>query len=277
MNQVVSFMYFYDFDLFDRMATNQICEQHKGNRVVICCVKCVRMLCPTCLSQQPLCRMTSTQAHEFTELEKVPACLRNQLDSIQEKLHREQSALLEQVKSFASETERKDEALNSEVARVVQNTDEAIQTLQQLQTAIRAATPSAIASVLRAAVASSASMQNVEDVPARALACRQLSGSIAGLRNLDDASLLMQIAYVRNLVRFTEPVAASPAAPPRPVPSEPASGGQSAASTTPLARQQSDFESELKNIIKQGKQLIHSLESIFQVCGYQCLFFHLCQ
>ena len=229
--------------------------------MMVFCVKCVRLLCPTCLSQQPGCPAAARELHphEFAELEKVPALLRSHLDSIQTQLSREQNSLLERVQCFASEQACKEEEFHTDVSRVVRCMEEALHTLQQLQTAIRAAAASAIASVLRAGVESNTSQQRVEDVHARALASRQMSGSVSELRNLDDASLLMRMPFVRNLVRCTEPVAAT--SPPPPSPSEPA-----LASHALHAKQESAIELQLKNIINQGKEFIQALASIPQVC-----------
>ena len=175
----------------------------------------------------------------------------------------EKSALLDRAHSVASEVARRDVELLAEVDHVVQSRDEALQVLQQLQTAIQAGTTSAIASVLRAGVESDGRKQNVEDAHARALACRQLSCMIAGLRNLDDASLLKEIAFVRNLIRSTELMSATVAPSVLPAPSMPAQGRQSAASGHHLLpRGQLAIASHMQNVIEQGKQLIHAFEEV---------------
>ena len=250
------------------MAANQECEQHQGRQVVLFCIKCIRHLCAACVVGFK-CPATLSQHHEFMEVDSVPVCLRNQLDIIQQQLSSEQSALQKHANCFASEEESKDVDFNSQVERVLQSRDEASQVLQQLQAAILAAATSATVSVLRAGIESDDKKQNVEDVHARAAACRQQSNTVARLRNLDDSSLLKEIAFVRNLIRCAAPTAASTPSPAL-APVEPALGGQSAASvlhphpTTHLA-----IASQMVKVVIQGKQLIQAFEKILEVCKYR--------
>ena len=229
------------------------------------CAKCVRQLCPACLSEEPACKVGPSEVHAFTNLSDVPRCLRNQLDSIQEQLRAEQNALLDAASRSASEMERKEEELHADVDRTVQCMQEALEMLRQMERTISAAAASEIARVLRAGVESNASKQCVEDVQTRALACRQLGSSVAALRNLDDANLAqpINIEFVRHLVRCTQPAST-------PTPAQRAlapSNAQSAPSThLPRAKQETPFESQLKNIVQQGKLFIQALESSFQVC-----------
>ena len=200
------------------MATPQVCSEHGGATMVVFCVKCVRQLCPACLVEQPLCRAASSEGHAFTQLDAAPGALRAQLDSMQAQLRREQTSLLDDASRLARDMQGCDEQLHAHVARVVHSMEEAIETLGRLQRAIRAAGASAIASVLcrsaAAAVESVTSRQRVEDVNARALSWRQLIRAIRSLRTLDDASLLTKIPFLRNFVRFAQPVAASTPSPP---------------------------------------------------------------
>lgn len=46
---------------------------------------------------------------------------------------------------------------------------------------------------------------NAEDAQMRSLACRQLNSRIVQLLQLEDMSLLQQVAFVRSLVRLTDP------------------------------------------------------------------------
>ena len=247
------------------MAAQQECEQHQGRQVVLFCIKCIRHLCPTCVVGYK-CPATQSQHHEFIEVDSVPVCLRNQLDSIQAQLSSEQSALLDRAHSVASEVARRDVELLAEVDHVVQSRDEALQVLQQLQTAIRAGTASAIASVLRAGVESDGSKQIVEDVHARALACRQQSCIVRRLLTLDEAALLKDRAFVRNLIRCAAPTAASPTSL-APSPAEPPLGGQSAASVShPHPTTHFAITSQMQNVVIQGKQLIQAFENILAVC-----------
>ena len=248
------------------MAAQRECLQHPGRPLMLFCGKCLRPVCPSCLIQQAACPVAATQQHEFTELENMPVCLRNQLDSIQVLLCCEQNVLLDRAKSFASDAERREDEFSSQVERVLQNRDEALQVIQQLQTSIRAAAASAIASVLRAGVESDGGKQNVEDVHARALACRQQSNTITRLLNLDDASLLNEIEFVRNLVRCTEPPAAS-SNPPAPSLAVPSLGSRWPASNPHLPTStQLVIEVQLKNILQPMKGLIQSLKNIVEVC-----------
>ena len=128
------------------------------------CPKCVRLLCHTCLEEDPACQVGPSEAHKFTKLRVVPEWLRNQLDSSQVQLRAEQTALLDAAKRSAAEMARKDEHLHAAVDRTVQTMHEALQILVQLQTAIIAAAACEIARVLRAGVESSASKQRAEDV-----------------------------------------------------------------------------------------------------------------
>ena len=241
---------------------------------MIFCVKCVRQLCTTCLVDQSCQVGAASEGHTFIELKNVPAWLRNQLDSIQGMLGGEQSALLDAATKSASELERKDEDLHAAVERTVQRMQDALQMLVQLQRTISAAAASEIARVLRAGVESNASKQRAEDVQARVLACRQLSSSVAALRKMDDTNLAqsINIEFVRNLVRCscTEPVPAG-----TPIPGQPASAPSDLQSAPlshhPQAEQESPIESQLKNIVQQGKQLIQALESLFHVFRYLTL------
>ena len=194
------------------MAAQQECEHHKGRQFMLFCIKCTRPLCATCVVGFK-CPATQSQHHEFIEVENMPAFLRKQLDSIQLQLSSEQSDLQKHAKCFSNEEESRDVDFNGQVERVLQSRDEALQVLQQLQTAIRSATTSAIASVLRAGVESGERKHNMGDVFARSLACRQQSCIVRRLRNLDDASLLKELAFVRNLIRCAAPTAASPPSP----------------------------------------------------------------
>ena len=207
-----------------------MCSEHGGASMVVFCVKCVRHLCPACLVEQPSCKFgaasaSSSEAHSFTKLEDAPGALRAQLDSMQAQLRREQNSLLDDASRLARDMQGCDEHVHADVDRVVHRMQEAIETLEQLQRAIGAAAPSAIASMLRAAAAAPAgvesltSTERVEDVNARALACRQLSRTVVSLRDLDDASLLAQIPFLRSLFRCAQPVAASTRTPPGPSPS----------------------------------------------------------
>ena len=246
----------------------QVCAKH--GLPVTFCPKCVRLLCPTCLEEDPACQVGPSEAHKFTNLRVLPGWLRNQLDSIQEQLRAEQSALLDAAKRSSAEMTRKDEQLHAAVDRTVQSMHEALQILMQLQTAINAAAASEIAGVLRAGVESSASKQRVEDVHARAIACRQMSTTVDALRNLDDSNLArpINIAFVRNLVRCscTE---TEPASPPTPAPSD-LQSIPAPSTHLPQANQESPIESQLKYIVQQAKLLIHALEStyIFKVFAY---------
>ena len=253
------------------MAAQQVCPKH-GQPVMTFCVKCVRQLCANCLVDPALaCPVApDLKAHSFMLLKDVPGWLRNQVDSIQVQLRAEQSALLDAAKRTSTEMARKDEELHAAVDRTVQRMQEALQILQQLQRAISAAAASEIARVLRAGVESNASKQRAEDVKVRALACRQLSSSVAALRNLDDANLALpiNIEFARNLLLYTEPVSAGAAqpTPAQPAPAPAPSDLQSQPSTPlhlPHAKQESPTESQFKNIVQQGKLFIQALESIF--------------
>ena len=256
------------------MAAQRDCPQHAGRPLILFCGKCIRPVCTACLIQQPGCPVAAHHPHEFSDLENVPAFLRNQLDSIQSQLNREQNAVLERAKSFANEAEKREDNFNSQVARVLQCTDEALQVLQQLQAAIRAAATSTIANVLRAGVESDGRKQQLEDMHARELACLQQSCTIARLRNLDDSSLLKEIEFVRNLIRCAEPTAAST---PHPAPS-PAEPVQVLSLSSFSDAKQSQIESQMQNIVKQGKQLIQSLSlgNIFDVCSNVTIPFSSC-
>ena len=246
------------------MAVQQECPRHAGRQLMLFCGKCIRSYCPTCIIQQPLCPISS-HAHEFIELEGVTSFLRSQLKSIETQLRCEQSALLAHVKNFDGESEHRDEEFNGQVERVLQSRDEALQVLQQLQTAIRAAAVSAIANVLRAGVESDGRKQNVEDMHVRSLACMQQSRTITRLNNMNDASLLKEMAFVRNLIRCTEPTPTS-TAPPAPAPVDPTSGRQPSASSTCLSHvKESTIESQMQHIVEHAKQLIQSLGNNFHV------------
>ena len=268
----MNILYFEEFIVFPiRMAAQPVCAKH-GEFVVTFCAKCVRQLCPACLPDEPLCKVgRPSEAHAFTKLVDVPGWMRNQLDSIQQQLRAEQNALLDSATRSACEMEIKEEKLHAEVDRTVLCTREALEMLRQLKRAISAATASGIARALRAGVDSNASKQRAEDVQTRALACRQLSSSVAALRNLDDSNLAqpINIAFVRNLVRssFTEPVSA-PAGTPTPArPALAPAPSHLSQPSTHLARakQETPIESQLKNIVQQGKLFIQALESIFKV------------
>ena len=248
------------------MAAQRECAQHPGRPLMLFCGKCIHSFCLSCIIQQPLCHIATSQAHELMEVENMPAFLRNQLDSIQAQLRCEQSALLERANSVAGEAESREKELNMQVERVLQCRDEALQVIQQLQTAILAAATSAIASVLRAGIESDSGKQNVEDVHARALACRQQSRAIARLHNMNDSALLNEMAFVRNLIRCAAPDEASTTAP---VPSsaEPSSGPQLYPSSSFLSNAKaSAIESKMQNIVKQGTKLSQSLGNSFDVC-----------
>ena len=256
------------------MAAQQECEYHKRRQVVLFCIKCTRPLCATCVVGFK-CPATQSQQHEFIEVENIPAFLRNQLDSIQLQLSSEQSDLQKCAKCFSHEEESRNVDLSSQVDRVLQSRDEALQVLQQLQTAIRAATTSAVASVLRAGVESDGGNQNEEDVHARSLACRQQSCTVSRLRNLDDASLLKELAFVRNLIRCSAPNPTSPPSP-APAPAEPAQGRHLASSVPhPVPTTRLAITSQMQNVVIQGKQLIQAFEKIFEVSRYRlclCIF-----
>ena len=240
--------------------------------MVVFCAKCVRQLCPVCLVEQPSCKLGAAayEAHAFTKLDDAPGWLRAQLDSMQAQLRREQNSLLDDASRLARDMQGCDEQLHANVARVVHSMQEAIETLEQLQSAIRAAAASAIASLLRPAAPAPADLesvtitQRVEDLNARAIACRQLSRAVRSLLNLDDSSLLTKIPFLRNLVRCTQPVAASTPSLPAPSDSQPAPVPAPAVHPLP-ATQESAIESQLMNIIQQGKQLILALDSISHV------------
>ena len=249
------------------MATQRECPQHAQNQLILFCGKCIRPLCLACLIQHPGCPVAENHPHDLSQLENMPAFLRNQLDSIQVQLKCEQNALLDRAKSFSNEAQSREAEFNTHVERVLQSRDEALQILQQLQTAIRAAATSAIASVLRAGVESDGGKQNVEDVHVRSLACRQQRNTIARLRNMNDASLVKEVAFVRNLIRCAEPTAPN-TTPPAPSPAGPPSALQSSESSSclPPAKELA-IESQMQNIVKQGKQLIQSLEKFVAVCN----------
>ena len=190
------------------MAAQQECEHHKGRQFVLFCTQCTRPLCPSCVVGFE-CPATPSQQHEFSEVEKLPAFLRMKLETIQSQLSSEQSDLQKHATCFANAEESRDADFNGQVERVLQSRDEALQVIQQLKTAIRAASASAIVSVLRAGIESG----ERGDLHARALACRQQSCIVRRLRNLDDTSLLKELAFVRNLIRCAAPTAASPTSP----------------------------------------------------------------
>ena len=233
------------------------------------CAKCVRLLCPACLEEDPACHVGPSEVHKFTQL-VAPGWLRKQLDFIQEQLRTEQSALLDAAKRSAAEMARKDEHLQAAVDRTVQSMHEALQILMQLQTAISAAAACEIARVLRAGVESSASKQRAEDVHVLAIAFRQMSTTVAALRNLDDANLArpINIAFVRNLLRCS----CTETEPPSPATPAPSDLESTSAPSTHLsqANQESPIESQLKYIVQQGKLLIQALESpsILKVIAY---------
>ena len=252
------------------MAAQQVCAKHV-EPVMLFCAKCIRLLCPTCFVEEPACKVGPSEVHTFTKLVDVPGWLRHQLDSIQDQLRAEKNALLEAATRSASEMERKEKELHTEVDRTVLCMREALEMLRQLKRAISAAATSEIARALRAGVDSNASKQRVEDVQTRAIGCRQLSSSVAALRNLDDSNLAqpINIAFVRNLVRCscTEPVSAPAGTPTpaRPAPAPAPSHLLQPSTHLACAKQETPIESQLKNIVQQGKLFIQALESIFKV------------